>query len=410
MRILILTAFADEIVDIKKMFSELHEIIIAGKKCFLGKKYHYNILLSVTGIGTTAAAHITTILCENFKPNLIIMCGVAGGLKENQKIGDLIIGNKIIDADLFGAYKKFINTPYENCLIDSHTSQPTTTEFEPKKELINLALSVKLNNVKSGIIATSNFFPLPQNFFENTKEFDADVIEMESAGIYKSAACFKIPVISIRAISNLINLKGDDLGTESNSIQLCAQRLKIFVDKFLNLQLNLEPLIREIQFKRIKEIITKYSLIQHPEGGWYKQTFQSEDLVKVQGESNKRYNDETRTAGTSIIYLLPHKEFSSWHTLQSDETWNFHAGSALILRILNPKTKKLKTIILGYEQGLLQYTIKAGYVFSAESTGVFSLCGCVVTPGFDFKDFKLLTKLEFENNFPEHLNLIKFIR
>jgi predicted cupin superfamily sugar epimerase len=48
----------------------------------------------------------------------------------------------------------------------------------------------------------------------------------------------------------------------------------------------------------------KYDLTQHPEGGWYRQTFKSHDLVIATGDALLRYNKESRAAGTSIIYFL----------------------------------------------------------------------------------------------------------
>ena len=59
-----------------------------------------------------------------------------------------------------------------------------------------------------------------------------------------------------------------------------------------------------------------------------------------------RYNRESRVAGTSIIYLLSRGDFSAWHTVQSDETWNFHAGDPLLLRIIDPHSGKLKEVTL----------------------------------------------------------------
>jgi predicted cupin superfamily sugar epimerase len=164
------------------------------------------------------------------------------------------------------------------------------------------------------------------------------------------------------------------------------------------------------QQKKISDLIAKYELTPHPEGGWYRQTFRSSDLVKVEGNASTRYLGESRSAGTSIIYLLSQGDFSGWHSIQSDETWYFHAGEALLLRIIDPNSGQLNEVTLDSEGGDLQVTIRAGHIFSAEPLGRFCLTGCSVTPGFDFKDFKLLTHEEFVTTYPQYIELARLVR
>jgi nucleoside phosphorylase len=64
------------------------------------------------------------------EPNLIIFCGVAGGLKPDQQIGDLVLASKIIDADLRQLPAIVRDTPYKNALIDPHTLTSITGEYE----------------------------------------------------------------------------------------------------------------------------------------------------------------------------------------------------------------------------------------------------------------------------------------
>lgn len=71
---------------------------------------------------------------------------------------------------------------------------------------------------------------------------------------------------------------------------------------------------------------------------------------------------------------------------------------------------ELSEVILGSDTSNLQLTVRAGYVFSAEPLGRFCLAGCCVTPGFDFKDFKLLTPEEFVTTYPQHGELVRLAR
>ncbi len=410
MRILILGAFTRELDGILKQFTNLTETIIAKRRCMRTKWDNHDLVISCSGVGTIASASTTTALCERFEPDLIIICGVAGGLDSEQKVGDLVLANKIIDADLFHLSSMLSGTPYETCLTDPHTSKPITNEYIVQPLILDTGASVPVDRLKIGTIVTSNLFPAPKSLFAEIKNLGCSAIEMESVGVFKAAEYYDIPVMTIRAISNLLNDSGIDLGTDSDALAICSERLAQFLTLFLRRSSELEKEARLNQKKKVDELIKKYDLIKHPEGGWYRQTFLSEDLVKAEGNSAVRYFGEPRAAGTSIIYLLSQGDYSAWHTVQSDETWSFHAGDPLLLRVVDPDNGNIKEALLGGTGGLLQFTVKAGHIFSAESLGRYSLTGCMVTPGFDFKDFKLITRTEFLTGYPQHAILARLAR
>ncbi|MDF2940544.1 MAG: hypothetical protein K0R66_1186 [Gammaproteobacteria bacterium] len=164
--------------------------------------------------------------------------------------------------------------------------------------------------------------------------------------------------------------------------------------------------LRTRKQKLYQALAQRYHLEAHPEGGFYKQTYRSNDLVRVEGEASARYQGEARTAGTSIIYMLTEGDFSAWHTVQSDETWHFHKGAPLLLRIIHPHTGELQEIILGGKD-ILQYNVPAQHIFSAETLGDYTIVGCTVCPGFDFKDFYLPSREKLLAQFPQHKELIK---
>lgn len=409
MRILVLGAFQAELANIIQMFPDIKQRTISKRRCMLAQMGTTELVFSTSGIGATAAACTTTALCEGYEPDYIILCGVAGGLEKNQQVGDLILAESIVDADLYALRGLLTGTPYAPCLTDPHTQTPIKNEYITNSSLLRIGSSLSLDRFKTGIIASSNVFPAPKELFAQIIKLGCSAIEMESSGVIKAAEHYNVPVITVRAISNLINSSGDDLGTASHALAICSQRIALFLSFFLQKIKVLEPRARANQSKNIFYIINKYDLSKHPEGGWYRRTFNSEDLIILKGDESTRYNGEARSAGTSIIYLLAHGDFSAWHTVNSDETWNYHGGDPLLLRIINPKNGELNLIVLSSED-TLQFTVKAGYIFSAESSGKYTLNGCVVTPGFNFKDFKLIDPVEFIERFPQHINLVRLAR
>src|SRR4029077_9586273 len=88
-----------------------------------------------------------------------------------------------------------------------------------------------------------------------------------------------------------------------------------------------------IEEDEVTDIIKQFDLQPHPEGGHYKRVFQSTDTVKSCDQ--QRYNNENRSAGTSIYYLLKGEEFSAWHRLKSDEIWHYYKGTPINIHVID---------------------------------------------------------------------------
>ena len=119
----------------------------------------------------------------------------------------------------------------------------------------------------------------------------------------------------------------------------------------------------------------------HPEGGWYRETWRSPVEFTPDGYPSPR------ATATAIHFLLLPGEQSAPHTVRSDEMWLWHRGGALLLNIGGEE------IILGpdVERGhLLQAVVPGGVSQSARpAADDYVLVSCIVTPGFDFADFRL---------------------
>ncbi len=156
--------------------------------------------------------------------------------------------------------------------------------------------------------------------------------------------------------------------------------------------------------------IEKLQLESHPEGGYFKETYRSNEIIPQQVLSTRFTGD--RCFYTQIVYLLESHQKSKLHRLKADETWHFYEGVPIVLYLISP-TGSFSTVTLGRgnEGFVFQYTIPHGYWFGAniEAVDGFSLVGCTVAPGFDFRDFELGDQKKLINEFPENQSLIKFL-
>jgi predicted cupin superfamily sugar epimerase len=125
------------------------------------------------------------------------------------------------------------------------------------------------------------------------------------------------------------------------------------------------------------QIIEHLGLQQHPEGGWYKETWRAEN--------------DGRPTGTCIYFLLKGDERSHWHRVDAAEIWLYHAGAPLVLSMAasdaGPALDHLLTPDL--TKGAPQLVVPEGHWQAARSTGDYTLVSCTVSPGFQFEGFEL---------------------
>lgn len=152
----------------------------------------------------------------------------------------------------------------------------------------------------------------------------------------------------------------------------------------------------------IESIIEKLHLQPHPEGGYYKETYRSEETCL----------DGSRNLQTAIYFLLTSDNVSHFHRIKSDEIWYFHAGSPLIVHTLTDKghTQHLvgNDLLAGQTPQLLvpKDTIFGSSVLEKDS---YSLVSCSVAPGFDFADFELFSKEELMQDYAKFEEIIDLL-
>jgi uncharacterized protein len=156
--------------------------------------------------------------------------------------------------------------------------------------------------------------------------------------------------------------------------------------------------------------IEHLQLKAHPEGGFYKETYRSQEVIASAGLPARFGVD--RNFSTAIYFLLRSQDRSVFHRIKSDELWHYHAGTALAIYVL--EARALTVHKLGPEAGKgesLQVVIPANCWFGAkvEQPGSYTLSGCTVAPGFDFQDFELAERKTLKEEFPGFEEIIELL-
>ena len=151
---------------------------------------------------------------------------------------------------------------------------------------------------------------------------------------------------------------------------------------------------------RINELIARFNMQAHPEGGFYSEEYRSEITLP---------NSE-RQLMTSIYFLLPSEHVSHFHRIKSDELWFFHEGSPLTVHTLDENGHGEHLVGLNLTAGQTpQFLVSANTIFgsSVNEADSYSFVSCVVAPGFDFRDFELFTSEELLKDYSEFEDIIK---
>lgn len=147
---------------------------------------------------------------------------------------------------------------------------------------------------------------------------------------------------------------------------------------------------------------------KHPEGGYSSQTYRSPQ--KITDEHIHSTFEGTRPLSTSIYFLIHDDNVSNFHRLKSDEIWYYHVGQPLTIAVIDKNG-----VLFEYKLGLNiqegerpQVLVSAGSIFGSyikENKG-YSLVGCMVSFGFDFKDFELFKRADLLKKYPSYEDMI----
>lgn len=154
--------------------------------------------------------------------------------------------------------------------------------------------------------------------------------------------------------------------------------------------------------------VEKLQLQNHPEGGYFAETYRSTESVPHTGLPGRFSGG--RSFGTAILYLLEEGDFSAFHKIKSDEIWHFYNGDPLDIFYFDTNGN-LHKIVIGNnpEKGeVFQAVVPAGCWFGSKPSegSRYALVGCTVAPGFDFDDFEMAGREALLEVYPQHSEII----
>ena len=153
------------------------------------------VILQKSGIGKVNAAIQTVEMIRQYKPDVIISSGCAGGNGDDVNVQDVVVSSELVYHDV-----------YCGTAIDSTTVygqvQGLPARYQADPYLFEKAL---LTGAKPGLIVTGDWFvDSKDKMREIIGHFpEAKAVDMESCAIAQACYINKVPFISFRVISDI---------------------------------------------------------------------------------------------------------------------------------------------------------------------------------------------------------------
>lgn len=222
----IIFAMEEELNELLKYLNIEKEYNIFDLIFYEGKINNIECILVKCGVGKVNAARTTQILIDNIKVDYIFNIGVAGGISNILKVGDIVIGESLVQHDFditaFDHEKGYIPEIGVYIKTDEYLYTIANNVLREKSE----------QNVVSGVIASGDIFCTELSMGQKiNKKFNALCVEMEGASIAQICHLCNIPFLVLRSISDTPN--NDNVITYEQFLETSSKNIANAMNKIL---------------------------------------------------------------------------------------------------------------------------------------------------------------------------------
>lgn len=196
MRIAIIVAMDKEFIRIKNLLEQVEETTINGRCYTAGRLRDNELVLLQCGIGKVNAAIGVTELIQQFRPELVVSTGCAGGASLELEVTDVVVSSQLAYHDV-----------YCGCALGETVYgqvQGMPARYVTPREIVEKALTCG-ERIHEGLIVTGDWFVDDREKMRSIIRLfpEAMAVDMESAAIAQTCHVFGIPFVSFRVISDI---------------------------------------------------------------------------------------------------------------------------------------------------------------------------------------------------------------
>ena len=220
-RIGIIGAMDIEVDALKEQMADVTRVNKASMEFYQGKLNGKDVVVVRSGIGKVNAAVCTQILADVFEAEAVINTGIAGSLRNEINIGDIIVSTDALQHDMDAVKFGYPKGQIPGMKVFSFVANAALRETAVRVcQKVNPDIQVFEGRVVSG----DQFVAGAEKKNEIIKEFAGYCTEMEGAAIAQTAYLNGIPFVVVRAISDKADNSAtmDSMTFERQAAQHCV--------------------------------------------------------------------------------------------------------------------------------------------------------------------------------------------
>lgn len=199
----IIGAMDTEVAKLKEVMEDVNITKAASMEFYEGRLNGARAVVVKAGVGKVNAACCTQALIDHFPVSCVINTGIAGSLKAEIDIGDVVLATDAVEHDMDVAALGYAPGKIPDMDVESFEADEKLRKIAKEScEKVNPDISVYEGRVVTG----DQFISSKEKKAWLTETFGGCCAEMEGAAIAHAAYLNQIPFLIVRAISD----KADD--------------------------------------------------------------------------------------------------------------------------------------------------------------------------------------------------------
>ncbi|WP_374410992.1 5'-methylthioadenosine/adenosylhomocysteine nucleosidase [Hydrogenophaga sp.] len=215
-RTAIVAALHDELASVLALMPDEHRERVGGRDVWVGHLHGHDVVAVLSGIGKVAAATTATLLIERFGVTRIVFTGVAGGLGQQVKVGDVVLARSFLqhDMDASPLFPRHEVPLYGRSRFEADAALADALELACERMLHTLprqldaatvdAFGLQAPKLHQGLLISGDRFvaTTAESVALQRELPEALAVEMEGAAFAQVCHDFGVPLAVVRTISD----------------------------------------------------------------------------------------------------------------------------------------------------------------------------------------------------------------
>lgn len=190
----IIGAMPCEVDQILTWCEEKKEVNDAKRQFIEAKAFGKDIVIALSGVGKVNAAMTACIMCERYELDYLINIGVAGGLRADLKVLDIVISDQVIQHD------------FDTSFLDGEAGIGliSQSDVQLRKVVAEVMERLEYPFVVGDIASGDQFIADESQIKKILQHFpEAVAAEMEAGAIAQVAQSYQVPFVVLRSLSDV---------------------------------------------------------------------------------------------------------------------------------------------------------------------------------------------------------------